>query len=528
MSKKPSLNFGNRTLFHGDNLDFLRGMNSETVDLIATDPPFNKGRDFHATPDSLSEGASFQDRWSWERDIHEGWVDQISDDFPDVWRAIENSRHSYGDDMGAFLCFMAVRLISMQRVLKPTGSIYLHCDPTASHYLKMLMDGIFGKANFRSEIVWKRTSAANTAKRWGPIHDIILFYTNSKKSKDYTWNVMYQPYDQEYVDKFYDQEDKRGAFYPMDLTGPGIRTGSSGTPWRSIDPSPRHWGLPPKESLPEWFVFPKNYDEMNCQERLDVLDKQGLVHWPERGNKPRFKLYLSVARGNRVQDIITDIKPISAKAKENTNYPTQKPIALYERIIRASSNEGDMVLDPFCGCATTLIAAEKLGRQWVGMDIWKGAHEIVIERLVDENLISPDGKKKKKNKKGMHLFSKGSIKHETEVPKRTDSTEADVPRMETKLSLQEDRPTMTKAEMKEYLLKQQGNKAKCQGCYHIMPDERHLELDHNRPKSDGGSNALENRTLLCGPCNRKKSDRLTLTGLRKQNKKEGLLAEDSS
>lgn len=147
-------NWNNRTLFHGDNLRFMRGMNSETIDLIATDPPFNKGRDFHATPDSLASGASFQDRWSWENDVHEDWLDQISDDHPHLMEVIQNSRKTYGDDMGAYLCFMAVRLIAMRRLLKPTGSIYLHCDPTASHYLKMLMDAIFGRKNFRNEIVW--------------------------------------------------------------------------------------------------------------------------------------------------------------------------------------------------------------------------------------------------------------------------------------------------------------------------------------------------------------------------------------
>ena len=147
-------NWANRTLFHGDNLAFLRAMNSESVDLIATDPPFNKGRDFHATPDSLAAGAKFQDRWSWERDVHQEWVDEIADDHPNVMTVIESARISYGDDMGAFLCFMAVRLLAMRRVLKPTASIYLHCDPTASHYLKQLMDAVFGRRNFVNEVLW--------------------------------------------------------------------------------------------------------------------------------------------------------------------------------------------------------------------------------------------------------------------------------------------------------------------------------------------------------------------------------------
>ncbi len=167
-------NFANRTLFHGDNLPFLRGLNSATVDLIATDPPFNKGRDFHATPDSLAAGARFQDRWSWERDVHQDWVDQLTDDHPRLMEAIESARYAHSDGMGAYMCFMAVRLLAMHRVLKPTGSIYLHCDPTASHYLKAVMDAIFGWRQFRNEIVWcyaggylSATSPASTTSSCG-------------------------------------------------------------------------------------------------------------------------------------------------------------------------------------------------------------------------------------------------------------------------------------------------------------------------------------------------------------------------
>ncbi len=170
-------NFANRTLYHGDNLAFMRAMNSESVDLIATDPPFNKGRDFHATPDSLAAGAKFQDRWSWERDVHEEWVDQIADDYPHVLNVIQGSRSSYGDDMGAFLCFMAVRLIAMRRLLKPTGSIYLHCDPTASHYLKELMDAVFGRRMFRNEIVWCYGSGGASKQHFSRKHDLILWYS---------------------------------------------------------------------------------------------------------------------------------------------------------------------------------------------------------------------------------------------------------------------------------------------------------------------------------------------------------------
>lgn len=194
-------NWKNRTLFHGDNLDFLRAMNSESVDLIATDPPFNKGRDFHATPDSLASGAKFQDRRSWEKDAHREWVDQIEDDHKPLMEAIESARHAHSDGMGAFMCFMAVRLLAMRRVLKVTGSIYLHCDPTASHYLKATMDAIFGWRGFRNEIVWKRTpfpgSSKSRAKQLPRDHDIVLFHVNGTRN---TWNAPTEPYDEKYQD----------------------------------------------------------------------------------------------------------------------------------------------------------------------------------------------------------------------------------------------------------------------------------------------------------------------------------------
>ena len=177
MRGKPEMsepNWKNRTLFRGDNIHFLRAMRDNSVHLIATDPPFNKGKDFHATPDSLAKGASFHDRWSWKRDVHEEWCDQIQDEWPNVWNVIQGSRRSYGDPMGAFLCYMAVRLIAMRRVLREDGSIYLHCDPTASHYLKMLMDAIFGHRNFRNEIIWCYAGGGQSKRDFPKKHDIIF------------------------------------------------------------------------------------------------------------------------------------------------------------------------------------------------------------------------------------------------------------------------------------------------------------------------------------------------------------------
>ena len=204
-------NWENRTLFHGDNLKFLRAMNSESIDLIATDPPFNKDKDFHATPDSLAAGAKFQDRWSWEEDVHQEWVDKLNDDYPKIMEAIESARYTHSDGMGAYMCFMAVRLLEMHRVLKPTGSIYLHCDPTASHDLKAVMDAIFGWRNFRNEIIWSYRRYTAKSKRFQREHDVILFYGKHTP----IFNVIHRPYG--------DKSGKRDSHYKRDEDGRWFR-----------------------------------------------------------------------------------------------------------------------------------------------------------------------------------------------------------------------------------------------------------------------------------------------------------------
>ena len=245
------------------------------------------------------------------------------------------------------------------------------------------MDAIFGHANFRNEIIWKRTGAHGRAKRWGPIHDSILFYTAGPR---YTWNRVLEAYDSNYLEKYYRREDKYGKYQPISLTGPGKRTGSSGGDWKRIDPgiSGRHWELPPDRSLPDRFEMPNGYSDMDCQERLDVLDNQGLIYWPQRGTVPRFKRYAEIAGGNPIQDVITDIGPLSAHSKERLGYPTQKPISLLKRIIEASSNPGDVVFDPFCGCGTTIYAAHETGRNWISCDIAILSVKLVREVLAEK------------------------------------------------------------------------------------------------------------------------------------------------
>jgi site-specific DNA-methyltransferase (adenine-specific) len=286
-------------------------------------------------------------------------------------------------DIMAYLSMMAVRLLELHRVLKPTGSLYLHCDPTASHYLKILIDAVFGATNFRNELIWKRTSAHSAADRWGDIHDTIFYYS---KSDEYTWNELLLPHSGEYSAR-YKNEDEHGKLWADDnLTGPGIRHGDSGSIWRGFDPTAKgvHWKVNLKTV--ERLIGAASTKKLNTTQKLDVLDEHGYIHWPKSRDRhgegfPRFKRYLS--EGIVVQDVITDVPPLNSQAQERLGYPTQKPLALLERIITVSSNEGDVIMDPFCGCGTTIHAAQKLKRQWIGIDVTHLAISLIEKRLKD-------------------------------------------------------------------------------------------------------------------------------------------------
>lgn len=377
-----------RELYFGDNLEVLRKhIPDESVDLIYLDPPFNSKADYnvifreHTGKGPGAQIKAFEDTWSWGVESEKALQEVVAKhgrlgEFLDFL-----VRFLGKNDLSAYLVMMAARLLELYRVLKPTGSLYLHCDPTASHYLKVILDQIFGPRNFRNEIIWKRTFAHGGAQRWARVHDVILFYTKTNK---YTWNQTFEPPSETYTRRFYRHEDSRGRYRTVALTGPGASSGPSGQPWRGIDPSPsnRHWAVPGREALPAWFNAPPNWEELPPQERLDLLDAAGLIHWPKKpGGMPEYKRYLEVYRGNPIQDVITDIPPLSHHSKERLGYPTQKPLALLERIIEASSNPGDVVLDPFCGCGTALAAAEKLGRRWIGIDITHLAITLIQARL---------------------------------------------------------------------------------------------------------------------------------------------------
>ena len=353
-------------LLHGDNLEVLRSLPTASVDLAYLDPPFCTGRDFGAFDDRFGDGARSAD---------------ASDLSACVASLVEVAGKAHGASMASYMSFLAVRRVEVRRVLKSTGSVYVHVDPTASHYVKTLMDCIYGSGSFRNEIVWRRTSNHNRSKRWAPIHDTILFYAPD----GYTWNRILIPMDPEYIAKAYSHNDGdgHGRYRLSSLTGPGERFGDTGLPWRGIDPSAksRHWEVPPDRSLPAWFSRPEGYSSMLARERLDVLDAQCLIYWPQRGTVPSFKRYLLPDSGRSLVDFIGDLHPVSAGSLERNGYPTQKPLALLERIVLASSSAGDVILDPFCGSGTSLVAAQRNGRRYVGIDANRDALKIAAERL---------------------------------------------------------------------------------------------------------------------------------------------------
>lgn len=356
MSPKP---ITENTLFYGDNLIILREhIPSESVDLIYLDPPFNSNRNYnvlfkdeHGT-ESEAQIEAFEDTWHWNLEVEHTYAELLTEAPDNIAKMIESLRGFIGDNqMMAYLVMMAARLVELHRVLKPTGSLYLHCDPTASHYLKIILDTIFDPRNFRSEIIWKRSSAHSDTKQGrklhGHIHDVIYFYT---KTDNWTWNSLYTDYDPEYIEDFYRHiEESTGRRYRLsDLTAakPG---GDTSYEWKGVKPyKGRYWAY--------------------SKENMEQFDREGRLYYSKTG-MPAYKRYLDEMPGVPLQDVWTDIRPIGASAAERLGYPTQKPEDLLARIIQSSSNPGDIVLDPFCGCGTAIAAAQKLGRKWIGIDI---------------------------------------------------------------------------------------------------------------------------------------------------------------
>ena len=406
------MNIKNRTLFIADNLDILRGINSDCIDLIYLDPPFNSKKKYKAPIGSPAEGAEFKDIWT-DEDIKAEWHGEIAEENQELYQVIQASEVIYNKSMKIYLMAMAVRLFEIKRILKSTGSIYLHCDATASHYLKGVLDAIFGIDNFRNEIVWGYSNSGRPKRFFAKKHDIILLYTKTDKA---FWGNYRIPISEEYLASHYRQVDDKGR---------------------------------------------------RCRIRVDAGKRR--YYYPEEGMTPN--------------DWWKDIPSLNSVAKERTGWPTQKPLALLERIIKASSNEGDIILDPFCGCATACVAAEQLNRQWIGIDISPAAEDITklrLEEIVDKesNLFSP--------------FTDVII--QTEPPLRTDRIEQVPPHKQ-----------LPKAHTYKHEIygKQEG---KCVGCNYSIPF-RNITIDHIVPISKGGTDQKENLQLLCNACNSTKGAR---------------------
>jgi len=387
------------TLYTNDNLYVLSGLNSGLVDLIYLDPPFNTKRVYSAPVGSRAAGVSFKDMWTWQ-DVNEHYLDTLAVKYPALAGYIAHIGEIHSKAMMAYLAYMSQRIVEMHRILKDTGSLYLHCDPTAGHYLKNLLDAVFGKNNFRNEIVWSYKRYTAVSKRFQNLHDTIFWYA---KSNSHIFNEMREEYGK--------KSGKLDSHYKQDETG-------------------------------RWF------------------------RWQKRKNQKPYKVYLS--DGRRIGDV-WEIPIINASSKERVGYPTQKPLALLHRIIKASSCEGNIVMDPFCGCATTCVAAQQLGRKWIGIDIENQAVDILVERLSDDAGLFKD-------------FIATDI-----VPKRTD--------------IKEVKPSES---VKQRLYKEQNRKCNACGRDFEIWD---FDIDHIIPKSKGGGDYYENYQLLCGSCNRVKGDR---------------------
>ncbi|MFN4239481.1 MAG: site-specific DNA-methyltransferase [Erythrobacter cryptus] len=384
------------TLYFGDNLHILREhIADESVDLIYLDPPFNSNANYNIlfkSPEGAQSDAqieAFEDTWHWNHAAEAAFDEVMRSGRTQAFELLRAMRAFLGDnDMMAYLAMMAVRLIELHRVLKATGSLYLHCDPTASHYLKLLLDGVFGARAFRSEISWKRSSAHNDAKQGrtqpGNIRDIIFFYT--KSASDWTWNWLFTEYDESYIQSAYRLTDGSGRRYRRDnLTAakPGgdvsylwpVKRRGEGDWEADLDEEHQH----PKEGWEYKQVPPyRNRFWAYSKAKMKKFAEEGRLAYTKSG-MPEFKRYLDEMPGVPLQNDWGDIPPVIGS--ERLGYPTQKPLALLERIIAASSNEGDVVLDPFCGCGTAVHAAQKLGRQWIGIDVTHLAIGLIEKRM---------------------------------------------------------------------------------------------------------------------------------------------------
>ncbi len=513
----------NRHLFIADNIYLLRRLDNESVDLICIDPPFSKNQTFvgnlnpplteaerdweretlagwgiHTAADAENAGiewpegqnnARFQDIWRWENDVHEDWISRIEDDYPALATVIEATRHAHSEGMAAYIAYMAIRIIEMRRVLKSTGSVYLHCDSTASRYLATLMDTVFGRDNFGNEIIWQRNESKGLASRRLPRnHDTILRVTKSSHS---TWNPPYIPHNLEEAQKQYTHKDQDGRLYQLtSLTNPNHNRPNLTYEFLGVT---RVW---------RW-----------TKERMQEAYEAGQIVQTRPGAVPRFKRYLDEQKGIPVDDIWTDIKPLQAQSTERTGYPTQKPVALAERIILASSNPGDVVLDCFAGCAYVPVAAERNGRQWIACDISPRALT-VLRRQFAKFQYAVDGSQNAEQP-ALMVAANVITRSPHDLPERTDTDPAERQDIKELPEIKFKVPSsiIPEKEMLEHLLKLSGYQAWCCGFANrmssgvIVETANNFHLDHIDPKSKDGSNQIWNRAPLCPTHNVRKSNR---------------------
>ena len=448
-SRGGAFRIRNRTFCEGDNLEFLLRMPDACIDLIATDPPFKKDKKFQGIGEA--EGAEFKDYWSWnsDEDVHPAYLAHVRQHWPALGEVIEAAYAAHSPSMAAFLAFMSVRLIEMHRVLKPTGSLYIHSDPTANAYMRLMLDSIFGRENFRNEIVWAYTGPSNT-RRWFPRkHDTLLYYSKSHDA-EFHGDAVRVPYAESSV--------KRAEHGGKPTAGMGFAT-------RDINPI-----------------------------------------------------------GKVPEDWWTDIAAMKSYRKERTGYPTQKPLALYRRMIEASSKKGDMVLDPFAGCATTCVAAEKAERQWIGIDLSSKARGITLDRLKKECGAGTFWPNK------VHMVAVTDLKPlpkgvvaALSTPQLPERAQRRIPRGYKP----EDVRRYLAAREAVGMQKHTAVNIACQGCGHSPPRLDYQEVDHIIPQAKEGANAWNNFCLLCPPCNKRKAHKLTIDQLREAIRADGLVLDES-
>ena len=576
-----NLNVANRTLAVMDNLAFLRRLNNECIDLIAIDPPFAANETFTGRPRPPISDAEYaeeialaqahgvehnegrgetrvRDIWSWDEDVHPAWKMQIEDDYPSVHAVVQAVEACASERIAAYISYMAVRLIECRRVLKPTGSIYLHCDDHANYALQMLLNAIFGAENRQSQIAWRRAVAHNDARRYGRILDHILFFS---KTDTYTWNgeAVSEPKTDEELRAAYPSQDQHGRYRSDNLTGP-LHEAQRGSPstltWQGYDvfEMGRCWSVPRTGRYAEYIEreFIPGYRAIaDLHQRLDALETAGLIHHPERGRWPGIKRYAAADPGIPPQNLILSphgFTNYSAGRGEYTGYSTQKPLALYERLIAASSNPEDVVLDVFAGCATTAIAAERLGRQWIACDMAYRAwtmlkrrfylNGIALDGMTDATRDALASVRKDRAFQEPQQWTSSHTVGPTELPQR-DDTDPD-PYHALFPAQRSARPTtqsaswsgrISKEDAKQLLMDQFG--PRCWGCGYEPRrpngslDETLLEVDHIRARRAAqgtqGNDELYNLALLHRTCNGIKRNRMTLEELRNHNAMHGLL-----